>query len=285
MAYYGQEYNGKDVYYPEGFMIDMVNQEQRFVVYQKAFDELSVRDKVVCDLGAGSGLLGLEALRLGATHVYLVEMVPETIKSLQAIIDNHPQKDKITLIAKDICSLVQTDFNHQVDIFVTETFGSLLWNEAIVIYFAHVLRMFPEAKTIPEKLTTNMFVAKSDFSDSLLWPQVGDPYIVYGYRELYDTKRFQLDHTSGSKLYANIVENTEGQIVWTKESFTNKCIIDVNDKVEDAWVAGHSLVTYCSSITQSWGHMGWYFKSLENSKVEVLIENKMNPVVRVTSSY
>jgi predicted RNA methylase len=86
MAYYGEEYNGKDVYYPEGFNINMVNQDQRLLVYQKAFNEISVHNKVVCDLGAGTGLLGLEALRQGATHLYLVEMVPESIQPLKSLL-------------------------------------------------------------------------------------------------------------------------------------------------------------------------------------------------------
>jgi hypothetical protein len=285
MAYYGEEYNGKDVYYPEGFNINMVNQDQRLLVYQKAFNEISVNNKVVCDLGAGTGLLGLEALRQGATHLYLVEMVPESIQPLKAIIDNHPLKDRITLITKDICSLESTDFNHSVDVFVSETFGSMLWNEGAVVYFNHVLGMFPNAKTIPEKLMSNINVAISDFSDSLLWPQMGDPAIVFGYKELYNGKRFQLDHTSGNKLFeTRVTTQPEKQLSWTRDSFVNQCTFDISDRLEDVWIAGHSLIQYSDNVNQSWSRMGWYFKSLENCKVTIFIEDKVNPVLKVTIS-
>lgn len=282
MAYYGQEFNGKDVYYPEGFNIDMINQEPRFLVYQQAFNEMSVVNKVVCDLGAGTGLLGLEALRQGATHVYLVEMTPESLTPLRAIVDTHPLKDKITIIDKDICSLNVADFMHTVDVFVSETFGSMLWNEGAVVYFNHVLDMFPDANILPEKIVSNFYVATSDFSDSLLWPQVGDPNIVNGYKELYNSKRFQLNHTSGYKLYANKVLG-DTTMSWQKNLYINTCNFNIDNKVEDVWVAAICSIQYSSTISQNWCCMGWYFKSLENCSVSILIENDINPVIRITN--
>ena len=52
-----------------GYLVDRVKRER----YQAAIDRLVRPGQVVMDLGCGSGVLGLMALRAGAAEVFFVE--------------------------------------------------------------------------------------------------------------------------------------------------------------------------------------------------------------------
>ena len=54
----------------------MVFDARRNAAYVRALEKLVTPDTVVLDLGAGLGVLGLYAARLGAKKVYLVEPEP-----------------------------------------------------------------------------------------------------------------------------------------------------------------------------------------------------------------
>jgi hypothetical protein len=77
---------------------------------------------------------------------------------------------------------------------------------------------------------------------------------------------------------------SEKQLSRTKDSFVDQCTFEISDRLEDVWIAGQSFIQYSESVNQNWSHMGWYFKSLENCKVTIFIEDKINPVLKVTIS-
>lgn len=281
MPYYGQIYNG-DVNIPEGFNIGMVNQEPRFTIFKDAFMDINVKDKVVCDLGAGSGLLGLEAINQGAKHVYLIEIESITFSALKQVVDNHVHKDKITILNKDICNLEKNDFNHTVDIFVTETFGSALYNEGIIVYFNHALELFPNAVTIPNKVSSRLHITNSDFTDNLLWPQVGDTSILHGYKHLRNGKRHQLDNLSATRLKEKSITISNSYVLcWEKDFVVTNLFYHVDKPKPDVWFLLDHQIFYTKNLNRHWCCTGWYFQNLEKSTVEIELENLVNPLIKI----
>lgn len=54
--------------------INMLNDKNRMnFYYEKIYKNSDIRDKVCCDVGSGTGILALLALRAGAKHVYIIE--------------------------------------------------------------------------------------------------------------------------------------------------------------------------------------------------------------------
>jgi len=96
----------------KGFENPKLKLEQYFLDSEIAADMIwtaylngDIKNKVIADLGAGTGILGYGALLLGAKKVYLIEKDKEVIKIAKENI-----KDKINFVNKDI-----KDFNVKVD--------------------------------------------------------------------------------------------------------------------------------------------------------------------------
>jgi len=52
---------------------EMLRDKPRMIAYKKAIESTVKQGDVVCDLGAGSGIMGFLALKAGAKHVYAIE--------------------------------------------------------------------------------------------------------------------------------------------------------------------------------------------------------------------
>jgi len=74
-----------------------------------------IEGKIVCDLGAGTGILGIGALFLGAKECYFVERNEESIKILKSNLKMIEQ-GKAIVINKDISNLSDKDFKGKVDL-------------------------------------------------------------------------------------------------------------------------------------------------------------------------
>lgn len=85
-----------------------------------AYMKGDIKNKVIADLGAGTGMLGIGALLLGAKKVFLVEIdedavkiIYDNIKIIEDIVKNKKITDKIVVVHDDI-----KNFNEKVDIVV-----------------------------------------------------------------------------------------------------------------------------------------------------------------------
>jgi hypothetical protein len=283
MAYFGQLYNTHGLF-TEGFNLEMVNNAQRFNVFKDAFKEINVENKVVCDLGAGTGLLGLEALDQGAEHVYLIEIDEKTNFYLQSIINSHPLKHKITHITKDICDISITDFKHNVDLFVSETFGGHLYNEGIIKYFSHALNLFPNASTIPWKIGSRFLIAKSDFTDNQIWPQIGNSAIVNGYKTLYHGKINQLGGGSVTIMDQHSLFKTNDLVLsWDCKKYNNEFEYINEFNETDIWFVLIHEIHYTPNFYCGWSNSGWYFKELNNKlKLRYYVQTDLQPVLEIT---
>jgi 16S rRNA A1518/A1519 N6-dimethyltransferase RsmA/KsgA/DIM1 with predicted DNA glycosylase/AP lyase activity len=75
---------------PDWFL-PMLNDTARNAYYSKMLEH-TVKDKVVIDLGSGTGMWTIEVLARGARFVYVVEKNPILIQYLQFIFKDYPVK-------------------------------------------------------------------------------------------------------------------------------------------------------------------------------------------------
>ena len=116
----------------------MVEDHERNIYYKKMLKG-KVKNKIVIDLGAGTGMWTMEALSEGAKFVYLVEKNPVLIKYLSKIFRDKPVK----VIGKDIADLKITDFdNESPEVVVHEIFSTLAISEGIVPAFQKINSLF-----------------------------------------------------------------------------------------------------------------------------------------------
>ncbi len=68
-----------------------------------------IENKIICDLGCGTGILGIAALVLGAKHVYFVDKDPLVFSVLKKNLSEFVFEN-YTFLEKDVRSLSKNDF-------------------------------------------------------------------------------------------------------------------------------------------------------------------------------
>ena len=119
-----------------GVFLPMINDTGRNIFY-KSLIENNVKDKVVVDIGAGTGFLSILAAKAGAKKVYAVE----GDEGRYLFLKNHVIKE---LELEDVIIPVHTnflDFDIPGDIYVSETFGWHIFNENIIEIAQHAKKL------------------------------------------------------------------------------------------------------------------------------------------------
>lgn len=173
-------------HFPEGMNLQMINDPMRLTYYHDYFKTYA-EDKIILDVGAGLGLIGLKALEFGAKHVYLVEQHPHTAKSLRKILSQHPKANQVTLIEGDFHYLTKEHFNQNADILVCELWGPHLWNEGLYPTHAKAKELFPEIETYPNTYKSHLNIVKVPWEETALWPreQLKDVKLIDLYKQEY----------------------------------------------------------------------------------------------------
>lgn len=111
----------------------MLNDLPRNNAYEQAIAAV-VKDKIVLEIGAGSGLLSMMAARAGAKHVYTCEMVPMIAEKAKEIIAANGFASKVTVIPRlsfDV-DIAPDGLPEQADVLITETFDPNLIGENVL---------------------------------------------------------------------------------------------------------------------------------------------------------
>lgn len=117
----------------DGVFMPMLNDIGRNKFYKQALD-LAAKDKIVCDIGAGTGLLSVLALQAGAKHVIAVERNTDKFEYLNQTLqklglENRIETRHIDFLASDI----------QADVYVSETINTQIFGEDILRLSNHVI--------------------------------------------------------------------------------------------------------------------------------------------------
>ncbi len=172
--------------FPEGMNLPMINDPMRLTKYHEFF-KTQARDKVILDVGAGLGLIGLKSLEHGAAHVYLVEQNPITAKALKQIVKNHPQSHKITVIEHDFHSVERTFFSTAPDLLVCELWGPHMWNEGLHVTHSKAKELFPHIQIYPATYKSHFNIVQIPWDDTQIWPreQIEGVKLTEIYKEQY----------------------------------------------------------------------------------------------------
>lgn len=132
--------------------VPMMNEQERNQAYCRALESVVTPEKVVLEIGTGSGLLSMMAARLGARTVVTCEAVELIAETARRIVKRNNYQDQIAVLAK-LSSAVQlgTDFPVKADILVHEIFASDLLGEHLLdaIEDAKQRLLQPDAEILP----------------------------------------------------------------------------------------------------------------------------------------
>jgi len=110
---------------------EMLKDTTRTRAYQQAICEnrFDFKDKIVLDIGAGTGILSIFAAKAGAKHVYAIENAEIAIFA-EEIIKRNKLSDKITVIKGKMEEITLPV--PQVDIIISEWMGYCLLYESML---------------------------------------------------------------------------------------------------------------------------------------------------------
>ena len=116
--------------------------------YTAALSRVITRDSVVLDLGAGTGVLGLIAARLGARRVYLVEP-GDIISVAEEIVAANDLQDRVQCLHGRIEDVAVPE---PVDVIVSVMTGNFLLAEDLlpVLFHARDTVLKPGGKLVPD---------------------------------------------------------------------------------------------------------------------------------------
>lgn len=123
-----------DWFRDDGIFMPMLNDSGRNIFYQKCLDRCA-QNKIVADIGAGTGLLSFLAVKAGAQHVFAVEKNQARYEYLQHMVERLNLTAKITCINED-----WLDLDITADIYVSETINTQIFGEDILQLANHAVR-------------------------------------------------------------------------------------------------------------------------------------------------
>jgi predicted RNA methylase len=118
----------------DGIFLPMLNDNGRNQFYKNAIEK-SVQDKVVVDVGAGTGLLSILSAKHGAKKVFAIERDPGRYQYVVEIIEKLQLQDKVEVINSDFLNI-----DIPADIYVTETINTQIFGEDILQIANHALK-------------------------------------------------------------------------------------------------------------------------------------------------
>lgn len=124
-----------------GYLSQQQNMLQDFVrtyTYQRAIlgNLTDFKDKIVLDVGAGSGILSFFAAQAGAKRIYAVE-ASTMAHYAQKLVDANNLHDSIKVIAGKI---EEIDIPEKVDVIISEPMGYMLYNERMLESYLNAKR-------------------------------------------------------------------------------------------------------------------------------------------------
>jgi protein arginine N-methyltransferase 1 len=120
-----------DSYSHHGIHEEMLKDEVRTKTYQMAIlnNRHLFEDKIILDVGCGTGILSMFAVQAGARHVYAVDC-SSIIERASIIVRDNGMSDKITLIRGKMEDIVLPV--NRVDVIVSEWMGYFLLYESML---------------------------------------------------------------------------------------------------------------------------------------------------------
>lgn len=220
----------------DGIFMPMINDTGRNQFYKRAI-ESTVAGKIVCDIGTGTGLLSILAVKAGASHVYAVEQDPGRAALAHSLFKQLNITDRVTVVEDNFLNT-----NIPADIYVSETINTQIFGENIIELADHARQFGGEFLPGKFEITAQLYEDHPIFclcqtrSDAFEFqPDISiDPVF-----EKEINSQFQQAHSLENTLYrANILNGLFTQLPkftdlkLTKISETDPIIVDLNQPID-----------------------------------------------------
>uniref|UniRef100_UPI00358F794A histone-arginine methyltransferase CARM1 isoform X4 n=1 Tax=Myxine glutinosa TaxID=7769 RepID=UPI00358F794A len=162
-----------------GYLSQQQNMMQDYVrtgTYQRAIlqNHLDFKDKVVLDVGCGSGILSFFAVQAGARKVYAVE-ASTMAQHAEVLVRNNRLWDRIVVIPGKV---EEVSIPEEVDAIVSEPMGYMLFNERMLESYLHSKKwlkpggnMFPTMGDVHLAPFTDEQLYMEQFTKANFWYQ------------------------------------------------------------------------------------------------------------------
>uniref|UniRef100_A0A6I8SAZ1 Histone-arginine methyltransferase CARM1 n=1 Tax=Xenopus tropicalis TaxID=8364 RepID=A0A6I8SAZ1_XENTR len=162
-----------------GYLSQQQNMMQDYVrtgTYQRAIlqNHTDFKDKVVLDVGCGSGILSFFAVQAGARKVYAVE-ASTMAQHAELLVKSNNLTDRIVVIPGKV---EETALPEQVDIIISEPMGYMLFNERMLESYLHAKKflkpngnMFPTIGDVHLAPFTDEQLYMEQFTKANFWYQ------------------------------------------------------------------------------------------------------------------
>lgn len=139
--------------------LNMVNDVWRNQFYHDALKKHSA-DRVVLDVGTGTGILAFYALKFGAKFVYCIEQKPYMAKIADSVLSSNFDRSRFKVITANFwTNKICSEINHPIEILVTETVGPGLFDQGMFHTWSSALPMLtPNAICIPDRLHSDVWI-------------------------------------------------------------------------------------------------------------------------------
>lgn len=128
------EFHAAGEYFP-AWHLEMLRDRERFDFYKKLIEH-KVKDKIVLDIGSGSGILSYLSLKYGAKKVYSVEFNPHLQSVYSHLMAKPISEGKAQLLKMDAYDLLLKEFgNDRPEVIVHEIFGANGLSENMISVF------------------------------------------------------------------------------------------------------------------------------------------------------
>lgn len=104
---------------------------------------------IVVDLGAGTGVLGIECAKAGADVVHLVEQEPKLVKVIEQMVKEHGVEDRCIIHNKRSDEFLNEFNGDTVDLVVCEGIGDHIFESRLILDFLNFKKKY-KAGCIPE---------------------------------------------------------------------------------------------------------------------------------------
>ena len=183
----------------------MLQDESRMNAYHNAISKNadSYKDKVVMDLGAGTGILGFWALRAGAKHVYAVE-ASGMVEVIEELARENGFEDRLTIVHSVLQDVTFDQIpENGCDIILSETLSTVIFNEKGMetLFVARDRFLKKDGILLPDSAT--LYIAP--FSDAKVHEKHGEVYEMWQQKNYYGIDFTSLAERHQTEEYATTV--------------------------------------------------------------------------------